>query len=345
MADVYGPFDSSTWAEADWYRSMTQALHSGVHGGTPATSTTTGYFAWQAVGLTITLAAGRANVGGAGYVRSATLTSVTTTANTHATFNRRDRIVARRSLATHNVTLVVITGTPSSSPEPAPAITRDDTYYDLPVFSFLVPPNSGTAIATVYDERIWVGNDGALQVASSSVTSNLGNLGVLPAGYRVRDSVGWIEWTGSAWSRGLSLGNSGTVTGLIAPTVASDAATKGYVDLLGYLGFSNGGDRVITAGATCATVNVTIPAGLTTGTRIKVYGRAYCITGTGVGVNVSIGGTTRSINAGSLSGDVGVTIYDTDLTAGARSYGLIVSPTVASGSITIKSAEIFVEVV
>jgi hypothetical protein len=38
----------------------------------------------------------------------------------------------------------------------APAITRDDTTWDLPLFSFLVPPASGTTISGVLDERVWI---------------------------------------------------------------------------------------------------------------------------------------------------------------------------------------------
>jgi hypothetical protein len=155
MPDTSGPYDGSPWAEADWYRSMAPTLPSGVHGTTPATSATTGSLGFAATGLTITPTAGRASVGGSGYVRTATLTSATASANAHATFSRRDRLVLRRSLSTHTVTLTIITGTPASSPV-APAITRDDTTWDLPLFSFLVPPASGTTISGVLDERVWI---------------------------------------------------------------------------------------------------------------------------------------------------------------------------------------------
>lgn len=155
MPDTSAPWDGIQWAEADWYRHMALTMPSGVHGATPATSATAGALAWANTGLTVTPAAGRANVGGAGYVRTAPLGSVSVTANAHASFSRMDRLVLRRSTATHTVTLVVIPGTAASSPT-APAITRDDTTFDLPLFSFLVPPASGTTISGVVDERAWV---------------------------------------------------------------------------------------------------------------------------------------------------------------------------------------------
>lgn len=154
MPDTSGPWDGNPWAEADWFRTMAATQPSGVHG-TYQSAPTSGPLAFAATGLTITPAAGNASVGGASYVRTAALTSVTTTANTHASFSRRDRLVARRSLATHSITLAVIVGTPAATPL-APNITRDTTSWDLTLFSFLVPPASGTTLSGVVDERVWM---------------------------------------------------------------------------------------------------------------------------------------------------------------------------------------------
>lgn len=155
MPDSSAPWDGAQWAEVDWYRHMTLTLPSGIHGAAPGATATDGALAWAATGLTITPAAGRANVGGAGYVRTAPLTSISATANTHGSFSRRDRLVLRRNVATHGVALAVIAGTAASSPLP-PAYTQDDQTFDLPLFSFLVPPASGTTISGVVDERAWV---------------------------------------------------------------------------------------------------------------------------------------------------------------------------------------------
>jgi hypothetical protein len=154
MADTSGPFDGIPWAENEWYRHMPSAMPSGVIGG-PQTAATLGPLAWATSGLTVNLAVGNANVGGAGYSRGAPTTSVSVAANTNSTLFRRDRIVLRRSTATNNVVPTVIQGTPAATPV-APSITRDATTFDLPLFSFLVPTNSGTALSGVVDERVWL---------------------------------------------------------------------------------------------------------------------------------------------------------------------------------------------
>lgn len=206
MPDTSGPFDSATWAEADWYRTMVNTVPSGIHGATPASSFSTGSLAFASTGLVITPAAGRATVGGSGYVRTAALTSVTVTANSHATFSRRDRIVLRRSLATHNVVLALITGTPASTPV-APSITRDDTTWDLPLFSFLVPPASGTTISGVQDERLWVSpyepGKTPVAVADATVRNALSQAGTLTPGNRVYQSSNGCsyDWTGTVWRK------------------------------------------------------------------------------------------------------------------------------------------------
>lgn len=158
MPDASGPFDGSPWAESQWFRHMPSAMPSGVIG-TPQGAATTGPLGFASSGLTITPLAGDANVGGAGYSRTAALGSVTTAANANSTLSRRDRLVLRRSIATHNVVLTVIQGTAAATPV-APSITRDATTFDLSLFSFLVPPASGTALSSVVDERVWIASDG-----------------------------------------------------------------------------------------------------------------------------------------------------------------------------------------
>ena len=185
MADEYGPFDSgvgATWSEAQWYNHMPAAMPSGVIGSKQA-SATAGPLAWSASGLAVTLANGTANVGGSGFRRTGSSTSVNATSNGNATLYRRDRIVLRRDLGTHDVKPVIIQGTPSSSPT-APNITRSATVYDLKMFSFLVPPNNGTTLSSIIDERAWIddtttavtGEPGMLDYAESA-SANLGNGG------------------------------------------------------------------------------------------------------------------------------------------------------------------------
>lgn len=154
MTDASAPFDGNSWSEAGWYRHMPAAMPSGVIGTVPA-SAATGPLAYSSSGLNVTVGVGNANVGGAGFSRTGTPAATAVTANTNLTLARRDRIVLRRDLATHNVTVVLIQGTPAGTPV-APDITRDETTFDLKLFSFLVPANSGTTITGVVDERVWV---------------------------------------------------------------------------------------------------------------------------------------------------------------------------------------------
>lgn len=159
MPDTYGPFDGEDFAEDEWYTWMTAALPSGVIGD-PAASATTGELAFAASGLNVSVGTGKAMVGGAGFERTGTPPTQAVTANANATQARRDRLVLRRDLGTHDVTVVRIQGTPAASPT-APAITRTATVFDLKLFSFLVPANNGTTITSVVDERVWLDEEGA----------------------------------------------------------------------------------------------------------------------------------------------------------------------------------------
>lgn len=163
MTDVAGPFDGSPWAEAQWYRHAPMWAPSGVYGPAGA-STSTGGLPFATSGLQVSIGAGRANVRGAGFERTGTPPLQAVTTNGNATLSRRDRVVLRRNLATHTVTVVVIQGTPASTPV-APAVTQVETgSWDLPLFSFLVPPNNGTSITGVIDERVWLDDNGSLVV-------------------------------------------------------------------------------------------------------------------------------------------------------------------------------------
>jgi hypothetical protein len=285
VADASGPFDGSAWSEAEWYRHMPAGMKSGVIG-SKVTSATAGALAWSASGLAVTLAIGTANVGGAGYSRTAPATAISVPANTNSTLSRRDRLVLRRSLTTHNVTPVIIQGTPAASPV-APALTFNATTFDLKMFSFLTPPNSGTTLTSVTDERAWV-SDGT--VDEDILTPLLG------------------EATGAS---------SGT---------AGDTATS------------------------IVTTNITVPVALDSQRRIRVTGISFASTPAGVGLNITVSSSlgfakTRSINTGSLGGDFIVTAFDTDLTAGARSYSVQVSTTVAGQTLTWRAPTISAELV
>jgi hypothetical protein len=152
MPDVYGPFDGATWSQAGWFRDAWARTRSGVFGaafGTP----TTGDLALTVSGLTISMGLGRAHVRGAGYERTGTAWSYDVPANT-ATSPRVDRLVLRRSLAAQTVVPAVLQGTPAATPT-APAVTQaDDGVWELPLFRWTTPANSGAPLTGVIDDRL-----------------------------------------------------------------------------------------------------------------------------------------------------------------------------------------------
>lgn len=197
MADTSGPWNNATWSEGQWGDHIGATMISGVIGD-PVSSAGTGALGLTTSGLTVTLAVGSANVGGFGYDRVAPVTSTAVTANTNATNNRRDRLVLRRNLSTQTITPVVIAGAAAASPV-APAITRSATVFDQPMFSFLVPPASGTNITGIVDERIFVSGSRPNRLAVWSF-ANLPTEG-LYAGMMVVDASNGDTWRydGSAW--------------------------------------------------------------------------------------------------------------------------------------------------
>lgn len=163
MADVYGPFASGTWSDGEWAKYAPTWAPSGpilAAGATTPSSATTGEWAFASSGLSVSAAAGRAWVRGFGLTRTGTPPSHAVTANTHATWSRRDRLILRRDLAAGTVTTAVKTGTAAASPT-APSLTQTETgVWEETLFSFLTPPGSGTNITGVVDERTWVRPDG-----------------------------------------------------------------------------------------------------------------------------------------------------------------------------------------
>lgn len=199
MTENYGPFDGVPWAQSQWYRFAAVWAASGVID-VAAASPSSGGLGVSFNGLTPSLAVGRAWVRGAGYEISGTAKTMSAVpANTNASLSRRDRIALRRDLAAQTVAPVLIQGTPAASPA-APALQAVETgQYDTPLFSFLVPPNSGTSITGIVDERTWLDPaTGATDTGWQSITPNapfVTTAGTNVAGcrYRVRAGICW--WT------------------------------------------------------------------------------------------------------------------------------------------------------
>jgi hypothetical protein len=168
MADTIGPFDGSQWAEAQWARHAALWSPSGVYGLTPPSSTSTGDLPLTVSGLSVGVGAGRAWAYGFGFERSGAAVMQAVTANTNASFSRIDRLVLRRDLASHTITVQVLTGTPAASPV-APSLARVETgSWETPLFSFSVPPNSGTTLTALTDERMWVGDPSGVPVVAGA---------------------------------------------------------------------------------------------------------------------------------------------------------------------------------
>jgi hypothetical protein len=79
-------------------------------------------------GMTVSVAAGSAWIGGYRYENTEALTLPIATAN--GTHPRIDRVVLRLSMVERSITLAVLTGTAASSPT-APALTRNSDVYEL----------------------------------------------------------------------------------------------------------------------------------------------------------------------------------------------------------------------
>lgn len=191
MTENYGPFDAVPWAQSQWYRFAPVWAPSGVIDVAAATPSGGG-LGLSFNGLTPTLAVGRAWARGAGYEISGTAKTMSAVpANTNASLSRRDRIALRRDLAAQTVAPVLIQGTPAASPT-APALQAVETgQYDIPLFSFLVPPNSGTSITGIVDERTWLDPaTGTRDAGWQNITPNSPfTVGPNGAKYAVRDGL------------------------------------------------------------------------------------------------------------------------------------------------------------
>jgi hypothetical protein len=81
---------------------------------------------------------------------------------------RIDRYVLRLDLEAEDVTIVRLQGTPAATPAPQP-LTQTDTVWDLPLWRFTVPGNSGAPLTALVSDRYyadvdtgWQGYPGAL---------------------------------------------------------------------------------------------------------------------------------------------------------------------------------------
>jgi hypothetical protein len=209
VPDVAGPFDGTggQWLQAQWYRDAYARSESGVYG-LPVASYGSGDLALSFNGLTWSVGLGRAHNRGTGYERTTSPSTGTIPANT--TGNPRiDRLVLRRDLAAKTCSIVRIQGTASASAVPPAFTTVEDGAWDLPLFAFVVPINSGTSITVVTDERRWIGD------------------GYTPAAKVLTPAGGWYQFGGQLQALTVSH-KSGmiTISGVLGNNVSYNAKAK-----------------------------------------------------------------------------------------------------------------------
>lgn len=93
------------------------------------------------------------------------------------------------------------------------------------------------------------------------------------------------------------------------------------------------------------TLTVTVPSGLPSTARIKVFGTVFLASPSGVGCAVAIRGGAERPVAQSMDSDLGAFFYDSNLTSGLRTYNLQARSTVSGQSVTWRSPFLSAEVV
>lgn len=155
MAVTYFPFDAGAGAavtESQWNQMARLWLRTGVARGQLNEFAT---FA-DSTGMQVKVPSGQAWIEGSFVQSDAQTTLAIGTA--HATLARIDRVVLRRDSVGNTIALVVLAGTPASTPAP-PAITQTASTWDLPLAQVLVPAAAATITAgNVTDERTFAQN-------------------------------------------------------------------------------------------------------------------------------------------------------------------------------------------
>jgi hypothetical protein len=220
--ETYGPFeapegDPRNWSQDDWYDFAPSWAYSGVVGSTPTSNYGASGLGLSVNGRVLSVNAGRAWVCGSGYQLAGDPKGFTVPVNTHGSWSRRDRLVLRRDRTNKTVTLVLLSGTPAATPSaPDPQLAYGDKW-DLLLFSWLTPPNSGNQLSDVRDERCFLSPQGG----RLSVWGRTGQDAVAlwaPDGLNLlrRDSGLDIVRLGGQWrlAKPQPLGNNGTVFGV-----------------------------------------------------------------------------------------------------------------------------------
>lgn len=221
MPDLAGPFDQSTFAQAQYYRDRGHLEPAGVQGA-PAATAAAGDLGLTAAGFALTMGLGRAHVRGAAYERTGTAWTYTAPANTSAAGPRNDLLVLRRDLTAKTVAPTYVQGTAAATPADPATAANEDTTYDLLLFRVQAPANSGTPLV-ITDLRRWLRDN----VADTGWV-NTGLNAPLVTGaegsrYRVKGGIAYVQ-TNFAYSGAYS----SPYTLYTLPAVAWPAVTQWF---------------------------------------------------------------------------------------------------------------------
>lgn len=312
MAEQYFPFDSGPGADSyeDRWRRMARVwAPSGVIG-----SVASGAYGASISGLTVTIARGTSGFAEAwvdGHMHRLVTAdwSVTVPANANSN-DRVDRIVLRLNSVTNEIKLTHLQGTPAASPV-APAPTRiENGIWDVPLWQFTVPANSGAPIVGLFDDRVWVGpvvdaGDGRVMAYGSTTTTQsiattearwIGGLNINPVLapgrlYEVELGGGWTGNTNTTYLR------LKAIAGSSAPTTANGTVIAGApfigptnVSLTGKFTVGTAGTYTISPFAVATTSATSISLG--TNGAVGVPSPAITIVVRDAGPSASIPGTT-----------------------------------------------------
>lgn len=180
MPDLAGPFDASTFAQAQYYRDRGYLEPSGVYG-QPAATAAGGDLGLTAAGFGLTLGLGRAHVRGAAYERTGTAWTDTVPANTSGLGPRNDLIVLRRSLTAKTIVPARLQGTAAATPVDPSLTLVEDGVWEMPLFRVAAPASSGTPLV-VTDLRRWLNPAGGGLYPSRLAFPGIGGMSAV-AGY------------------------------------------------------------------------------------------------------------------------------------------------------------------
>lgn len=234
--------------------------------------------------------------------------TVAVPANTNATLSRIDRIVLRLDPSTETVVLALVQGTPAASPVATPLVQGDSGIFELPLWRFTVPPNSGSPVTGLIDERpFYVASTEPRIVALGSTANNVSltnpEARIVDAGLTVSPLLSPGRLYEAAWNTRLSTSGGGTVVASFSTLVRAIAGSAAP---------ATASTAVASSGFTAYTTSTAIAQTVTSGYFTVASAGVYTFSPFAAAINGSnfqaLGPQTLIVrDAGPASGVVGVT--------------------------------------